>query len=281
MAWLIWTEPDPEMIKAKGVWGIQRERMTERIWLMLFFLFPFCEKRRTWEEWSEWASSSQTGWCLRGLGGRGVLAHRIARPHSPIKSIRIVRGCKKTGNHCKKWSFFYQLLNTECTPWSSLSSAAPVPCLSISFSLFFFLPATLSLSLTYSLWVGCISTKARRRGRVFKAQLDSLLACRCGSFSGFYSQTVGPDLKEMPSTSPLKHLSLPFSLAIAEMISEGSHLLIHSAFLYGVLKNKKGPHSACHLHTHIQTQALKQTCCIHGHCLAHKSVSLRLCWICL
>lgn len=41
MAWLIWTEPDPEMIKAKGVWGIQRERMTERIWLMLFFFFSF------------------------------------------------------------------------------------------------------------------------------------------------------------------------------------------------------------------------------------------------
>ncbi len=117
--------------------------------------------------------------------------------------------------------------------------------------LFFFLPASLSLLLAYSLWVGCISTKAWRRGRVFKAQLDSLLACRCGSFSGFYSQTVGAGLKETPSTSPLKHLSLPFSLATAEMISEGSHLLIRSAFPCSVLKNKKGAHSACLINTHL------------------------------
>lgn len=34
--------------------------------------------------------------------GRGVWAHRIAPTHTPIKSIRIVRDGKKTGNHCKK-----------------------------------------------------------------------------------------------------------------------------------------------------------------------------------
>lgn len=35
-------------------------------------------------------------------GGRGgVWVHRIA-PHTPIKSIGIVRDGKKTGNHCKK-----------------------------------------------------------------------------------------------------------------------------------------------------------------------------------
>lgn len=49
--------------------------------------------------------SSQTGWCSRGRrrggwGGGGV--HRIAPTHTPIKSIRIVRDGKKTGNHCKK-----------------------------------------------------------------------------------------------------------------------------------------------------------------------------------
>lgn len=190
---------------------------------------------------------------FEGTRGRGLWEHRRAPTHSPIKSIRIVRGGKKTGNHCKKWSFFYQLLNTECTPWSSLSFVAPVPCLSTPFSLFFFLPATLFLA--YSLWVRCISTKARRRGSVFKAQLDSLLACRCGSFSGFYSQTVGAGLKEMPSTSPLKHLSLHFSLAIAEMISKGSHLRVRGAFRFSVLKNKKQAHSArlINKHTHILT----------------------------
>lgn len=159
------------------------------------------------------------------------------------------------------------------------------PSLYLFFSLFLSSCHTLSLSLAYSLWVRCISTKAQKRGSVFKAQLDSLLACRCGSFSGFYSQTVGPGLKEMPSTSPLKHLSLPFSLAIAEMISEGTHLLIHSAFSYSVLKNKKGAHSAClfnkHLHPRIQTQALKQTCSTHGCSVAHKSVSFRLFRSCL
>lgn len=205
---------------------------------------------------------------LEGTQGGGTGgAHRIAPTHTPIKSIRIVRDGKKTGNHCKKWSFFYQLLNTECTPWSSLSSVAPVPCLStpfLSLLLSFFLSSRLSLSLArslslllaYSLWVGCISTKARRRGSVFKAQLDSLLACRCGSFSGFYSQTVRAGLKETPSTSPLKHLSLPFSLATAEMISEGSHLLIRSAFPCSVLKNKKnGAHSACLINTHLHSRA--------------------------
>ena len=147
MAWLIWTEPDPEMIKAKGAWGIQRERMTERIWLMLLFFFPFCEDGRRREGWTGWAPSSQTGWYSRGLdGGRWMWEHRIAPTHSPIKSIGIVRDSKKTGNHCKKWSFFYQLLNTECTPWSSLSSVAPVPCLSTPFSLF--LSFHLSVSLT-------------------------------------------------------------------------------------------------------------------------------------
>lgn len=225
--------------------------------------FPFCEERRRLEGWSGWAPSSQTGWCVRGGGG----LYRIAPTHTPIKSIWIVRDGKKTGNHCKKWSFFYQLLNTECTPWSSLSSVAPVPCLSPPFSLSFsFFPPLshslglpLSLSLAYSFWVRCISTKARRRGSIFKAQLDSLLACRCGSFSGFYSQTVGAGLKETPSTSPLKHLSLPFSLATAEMISEGSHLLIHSAFPCSVLKNKKGAHSACLINTHLHTCAQSNT----------------------
>lgn len=35
-------------------------------------------------------------------GGGGVCVHRIAPTHTPIKSIRIVRDGKKTGNHCKK-----------------------------------------------------------------------------------------------------------------------------------------------------------------------------------
>lgn len=153
----------------------------------------------------------------------------IASTHTPIRSIRVVRDSKKTGNHCKKWSFFYQLLNTECTPWSSLSSVAPVPCLSTPLSLF--LSSTfLSSVLAYNLWVGCISTGAWRRGSVFKARSDSLLACRCGSFSGFYSHTAGAGLKGTPSTSPLKQLSLPFSLAKAEMISKGSHLPICLVF---------------------------------------------------
>ena len=34
--------------------------------------------------------------------GGGVWAHRIAHTHTPIKSIRVVRDSKKTGNHCKK-----------------------------------------------------------------------------------------------------------------------------------------------------------------------------------
>lgn len=34
-------------------------------------------------------------------GGWGGV-HRIAPTHTPIKSIRIVRDSKKTGNHCKK-----------------------------------------------------------------------------------------------------------------------------------------------------------------------------------
>lgn len=37
MAWLIWTESDPEMIKAKGAPGIQRERIAKGIWLMVSF----------------------------------------------------------------------------------------------------------------------------------------------------------------------------------------------------------------------------------------------------
>lgn len=149
MAWLIWTESDPEMIKAKGVWGIQREKPAERIWLMLFFLFPFCGARRRREGWSGWTArqvSVRGG--LKGWVGGGV--HRIAPTHTPIKSIRIVRDSKKTGNHCKKWSFFYQLLNTECTPWSSLSSVAPVLCLYPFLSFFSFFPP-LSLSLSVSL----------------------------------------------------------------------------------------------------------------------------------
>lgn len=149
MAWLIWTEPDPEMIKAKGVWGIQRERTTtERIWLMLFSFSILWEEKETREGWSG-SAARQAG--VRGESGGG---HRIAPTHTPIKSIRIVRDIKKTGNHCKKWSFFYQLLNTECTPWSSLSSVAPVPCLSTPFlSLFlsFFLSSRLALTLALSL----------------------------------------------------------------------------------------------------------------------------------
>lgn len=133
--------------------------------------------------------SSQTGWCSRSLTvGRGVWADRIAPTHTPIKSIRIVRDGKKTGNHCKKWSFFYQLLNTECTPRSSLSSVAPVPCLSNPFSpflLLFFLSSHLFLSLSpsfslslspspssslpYSLWVRCISTQGPEKRQHFQS----------------------------------------------------------------------------------------------------------------
>lgn len=148
MAWLIWTESDPEMIKAKGVWGIQREKPAERIWLMLFFFFHFVGRegdgRGGQAEQPDrlvFEGDSRGGW-----GG----VHRIGPTHTPIKSIRIVRDSKKTGNHCKKWSFFYQLLNTECTPWSSLSSVAPVLCLYPFLSFFSFFPP-LSLSLSVSL----------------------------------------------------------------------------------------------------------------------------------
>lgn len=144
--------------------------------------------------------------------GRRVWAHRIASTHTPIKSIRVVRDRKKTGNHCKKWSFFYQLLNTECTPWSSLSFVAPVPCLATPFSslFLFFLPFCISAWLI-AFELDALAPRPGEEVAFFKAQLDSLLACRCGSFSGFYSQTAGAGLKETPSTSPLKHLSLPFS----------------------------------------------------------------------
>lgn len=199
---------------------------------------------------------SQTGYSVRMGGG----VHRIAFTHTPIKSAGIVRDSKKTGNHWKKWSFFYQLLNTECTPWSSLSFVAPVLYSFLSFFSFFptplFFPSLfLCVSLASSLSVRCISAEAWRRGTVFKAQSDSLLAYRRGSFSGFYSQTVGAGLKEMPSTSPLKHLSLPFSLATVEMISGGSHLLIRGSFPHGVLKNIKAAHSPCLINTHLHSCA--------------------------
>lgn len=37
---------------------------------------------------------------FKGTCGGGK--HRIALTHTPIKSLRIVRDSKKTGNHCKK-----------------------------------------------------------------------------------------------------------------------------------------------------------------------------------
>lgn len=211
MAWLIWTEPDPEMIKAKGVWGIQRERMTERIWLMLFFLFPIL-----WEE-------SEMGWegVLSIERPDGLVFERAQRregvslqnspTHTPIKSIRVVRDSKKTGNHYKKWSFFCQLLNTECTPWSSLSFVAPAPCLATPFSFSFCLSPRLP-----AFESDALAPRPGEEAGFFKAQLDSLLACCRGSFSGFYSQTAGANLKETPSTSPLKHLSLPFFLPLLQ-----------------------------------------------------------------
>lgn len=129
---------------------------------------------------------------------------------------------------------------------------------SLSLSLFsfpfsFFLPFSLSLSLAgfTAFESDALAPRPGEEAAFSKPQLDSLLACRCGSFSGFYSQTVGAGLKETPSTSPLKHLSLPFSLATAEMISKGSHLLIRGAFPCSVLKNKKGAHSACLINTHL------------------------------
>lgn len=165
MAWLIWTESDPEMIKAKGVWGIQRERMTERIWLMLFSFSILLRREGDGRGGqAEHRAARQVGvWGDLGRGW-GVWAHRIAPTHTPIKSIRIVRDSKKTGNHCKKWSFFYQLLNTECTPRSSLSSVVPVPCLStpfsLSFSFFSFLPLSLSPPLPLSHWLTAFESDA-------------------------------------------------------------------------------------------------------------------------
>lgn len=104
----------------------------------------------------------------------------------------------------------------------------------------FFLPFCLSAWLT-RFESDALAPRPGEEAAFFKAQLDSLLACRCGSFSGFYSLTAGAGLKETPSTSPLKHLSLPFfPPATAEMISKRSHLLIHTGFPRSVLKNKKG-----------------------------------------
>lgn len=86
-----------------------RERQKEYGQCFFFFFSILC--RRRWEGWS--------GRAARQVGVQGELgeegwgwAHRIAPTHTPIKSIRIVRDGKKTGNHCMKWSFFYQLLNT-------------------------------------------------------------------------------------------------------------------------------------------------------------------------
>lgn len=53
MAWLIWTEPDPEMIKAKGGLRYSKRENDRKNMVNAFFLLPFCEKRRRWEEWSD------------------------------------------------------------------------------------------------------------------------------------------------------------------------------------------------------------------------------------
>lgn len=93
MARLVWSESDPEMIKGRGVLWYSKERMTERIWLMLF-LFHFPKGGR----------GGLGGWSVKHPGrlvfeGVGVSAHRIAPTQTPIKSIRTVKAGKKTGNH--------------------------------------------------------------------------------------------------------------------------------------------------------------------------------------
>lgn len=65
-----------------------------------FFFFHFVRREGDGRGGQvEHRAARQVG--VRGGVGEGWV-YRIAPTHTPIKSIRIVRDSKKTGNHCKK-----------------------------------------------------------------------------------------------------------------------------------------------------------------------------------
>lgn len=66
-----------------------------------FFFFHFVRREGDGRGGqAEHRAARQVG--VRRGGLAGLWAHRIAPTHTPIKSIRVVRDGKKTGNHCKK-----------------------------------------------------------------------------------------------------------------------------------------------------------------------------------
>ena len=69
---------------------------------MPFFFFFFFHFVRREGDGRGGQAEQPDGLVFEGTEEGGVCAHRIAPTHTPIKSIRIVRDGKKTGNHCKK-----------------------------------------------------------------------------------------------------------------------------------------------------------------------------------